>query len=340
MTRQPLFLLASALIALTGEGVADDHSTPVDITNFARAETDTYMRANMAAFDAGVGDLMHIRQPVTPQNQTVIRQNQDTLYSGVVLDLSEPATITLPDTGERYQSMHVINQEHYMFVESAPGDYRLTQDEVGTRFVMVNFRTFVDPADEADVEAARAAQDGIQVSGGGPGPFEAPAWDQDDLQIARQALSQVAALGFNTRYAFGREDEVRPVDFLVGAAAGWGGLPAQAAMYVLESVDENNGETPHSVTVSDVPVDAFWSFTVYTAEGYLGENQAGINSFNGVTATPNADGSITMHFGACEDGRVNCIPITPGWSYAVRMYEPRPEIIEGEWRFPQPTPMD
>ncbi|MFN2221718.1 MAG: hypothetical protein ACK2UH_04155, partial [Candidatus Promineifilaceae bacterium] len=36
-----------------------------------------------------------------------------------------------------------------------------------------------------------------------------------------------------------------------------GGLPLSAAMYVVDSVAENDGETPHSVTVKDLPVDAF-----------------------------------------------------------------------------------
>ena len=51
----------------------------------------------------------------------MIRSNQDTLYSGLVLDLSKPATLTLPEIGGRYMSAHVINQDHYMFVESEPG---------------------------------------------------------------------------------------------------------------------------------------------------------------------------------------------------------------------------
>lgn len=51
--------------------------------------------------------------------------------------------------------MQVINQDHYMFVESAPGTYRLTEDEVGTWFAIVNLR------------ARGTGWDGITVSGGG-----------------------------------------------------------------------------------------------------------------------------------------------------------------------------
>ena len=128
---------------------------------------------------------------------------------------------------------------------------------------------------------------------------------------------------------------MRPIDHLVGAAAGWGGLPAVSAIYVVEAVDQNDGVTPHVVTAKDVPVDAFWSVTVYNAEGYLEANAQGVNSFNNYTAEPNADGSFTLHFGGCDDGRSNCIPITDGWNYAVRLYEPRAEILDGAWTFPQ-----
>jgi hypothetical protein len=235
--------------------------------------------------------------------------------------------------------MHVINQDHYMFVEANPGTYVLTKDNVGTRFAMVNFRTFADPSDTKDVKKAQAAQDGIKLEGGGSGPFNAPDWDQEALAVARKALSDLATLGFNSRYAYGRKDEVRPVDFLVGAAAGWAGLPASAAMYAIDSVDQNDGETAHSVTVKDVPVDAFWSITVYNADGYLEANDLGVNSYNNYTAKPNEDRSHTIHFGDCENGRVNCIPISPGWNYVVRMYEPREEIQSGSWIFPDPVPV-
>ncbi len=328
--------LALAVLLLATPALA---SEPVNVANFVRAESDHMFRQNLAAFDAKVGELFHLRAPTTPDNQTVIRMNQDTLYSAVILDLSKPVTVTLPDLGGRYQSMHVVNQDHYMLFETEPGTYELTEDSVGTRFASVTFRTFADPKDPADLEAAHAAQDAIVVEGGGAGPFEAPDWDLDQLATARQALSDLAVLGFTPTYAFGSEDETRPIDHLVGAASGWGGLPQTAASYVLGSVSANDGKTPHAVTVNDVPVDAFWSITVYNASGYLEANDLGVNSYNDVTAETNDDGSYTIHFGACDDGRVNCIPITPGWNYAVRMYSPREEILDGSWTFPDLAPV-
>ena len=91
-----------ALLVVTGNhaGAADsqvmkaDSSTgngtkPVNVDNFVRAESDHMIRANMKAFNAKVGQLVHVRKPTTPDNQPVIRMNQDTLYSGVVLDTGE-----------------------------------------------------------------------------------------------------------------------------------------------------------------------------------------------------------------------------------------------------------
>ena len=108
----------------------------------------------------------------------------------------------------------------------------------------------------------------------------------------------------------------------VATAAGWGGLPRIAAYYELETVDKSDGKTPYAVTVKDVPVDAFWSITVYNADGYLEANDLGVNSLKHSCAIPNEDGSYTIHFGGCDDGRANCVPITSGWNYTVRIYKP------------------
>jgi hypothetical protein len=332
-----VLILFTAALAVGAAGL--QAAEPVTVDNFVRAETDHMIRLGMKAQGLEVGKLVHAREPTTAENQTVIRSNQDTFYSSAILDLSAPVRFTLPEIGGRYMSMHVINQDHFMFVEAQPGTYDLTEESVGTRFASVIIRTFVDVNDPEDVAEAHAAQDAIEISGGGDDPFESPDWNVDDLAVIRKALNDIAALGFSSTYAYGTEEETRPVDYLVGAAAGWGGLPRSASMYLIRSVDQNDGATPHVVTVKDVPVDAFWSITVYDADGYLAANDRGRNSYNNITAEPNEDGSFTIHFGGCGDGRMNCIPITPGWSYVVRLYEPRSEILDGSWTFPKPQPV-
>jgi hypothetical protein len=46
----------------------------------------------------------------------------------------------------------------------------------------------------------------------------------------------------------------------------------------------NDGTTNYRLTVKDVPVDGFWSVTVYTAEGYLEPNRYDAYSVNNITA--------------------------------------------------------
>jgi hypothetical protein len=90
--------------------------------------------------------------------------------------------------------------------------------------------------------------------------------------------------------------------------------------------------------VRDVPVDGFWSISVYNADGFFERNDRDAYSVNNITATRDADGSITVHFGGCGDERPNCLPITDGWNYIVRLYRPRSEILDGSWRFPSIEP--
>ena len=87
----------------------------------------------------------------------------------------------------------------------------------------------------------------------------------------------------------------------------------------------------------DVPVDGFWSVSVYNAEGYFEPNPRGVYSINSITGVRDADGSITVRFGDHGDDAPNCIPITEGWNYLVRLYRPRPEVLDGTWTFPAST---
>ena len=86
-------------------------SESVNVDNFARAETHRMFTA-LQQQGGGVNVLHHHREPASLDEQPVIRQNRDTLYSSAIVDLSAGATLTLPDAGDRYLSVMVVNEDH------------------------------------------------------------------------------------------------------------------------------------------------------------------------------------------------------------------------------------
>lgn len=95
----------------------------------------------------------------------------------------------------------------------------------------------------------------------------------------------------------------------------------------------------YAITVGDVPVDGFWSISVYNAAGFFEPNESGIYSVNNLTAARDGDGSVTVRFGDHGPGATNCIPITDGWNYLVRLYRPRAAVLDGSWTFPALRPV-
>jgi hypothetical protein len=135
---------------------------------------------------------------------------------------------------------------------------------------------------------------------------------------------------------FGDKDRLNPIDWLLGAAYGSGGNPKEAAIAINVVPEKNDGQTAYVLNVQkDVPVDGFWSVTLYNAKGYAPKNDKGVYSYNNVIAKPNDDGSYTITF----RGRgPNNFELVPGWNYIVRLYRPRSEVIDGHWRFPSAVP--
>jgi hypothetical protein len=332
-----LFVLSTSLASLA------DAAEPLRVTvdNFRRAETDTYFTKFVK--EGGFGKFHHERELASIDDQTVIRLNRDTLYSFGVFDLDAgPVTVTLPDPGKRYMALQVIDEDQYApNVFYAPGSHTLTKADIGTRYVVGAIRTFVNPNDPADIQAVHALQDAIKVEQASPGEFATPAWDQESLNAMRAALLQVVAAngGIDSTHMFGRKDEVDPVQHLLGTAAGWGGNPRYAALYSggAPAPAQGDGKTPYQLTVKDVPVDGFWSVSVYNAEGFFEKNPQNAYTINNVTAKPNADGSVTIHFGG-DANAPNYLHIMPGWNYVVRMYRPRAEILDGTWKLPEAQP--
>lgn len=334
-------ILMAGMLAIALASVRQaDAQTGVFVTpdNFTRAETDMYF--GMFAKHGGFGKFAHLRD--LPLEGTGVRPNRDTLYSEAVFDLDAgPVTITMPNAGNRFMSLLIIDEDHYALrVDYGAGAHTFSKDKVGTRYLFAAVRTLVDPNIAGDMDKAHALQDAVQVEQpNGPGKLELPVWDRASQDKVRDALLALNETLPDLRRAGGRRDEVDPIRHLIATASGWGLNPDKDALYLTVTPASNDGKIIYRLNVpADVPVDAFWSVTVYDATGHFQKNDFNAYSLNSMTAAKGSDGSVDIRFGGCDGKLPNCLPIMGGWNYMIRLYRPRPEILDGGWRFPEAQP--
>ncbi len=319
----------------TLEGLIESAEVSITADNFIRAATDLEFQ-KYVSLAGGINRFYHFREPTPVENQPTIRMNRDTLYSTAVVDISEGATLILPEVADRYMTAMVVNQDHFINeVFFGGGTYTLDMETFDTPYVIVYLRVLVDAADPEDVAAVNVIQDAMTIEANASNPFVAPNYDDEAFEAVVEQLLPLGALGFvpDSSRMFGRREDVHPIRHMLGTIAGWGGLPEEEAFYPAFFPGLPVGAYKIEVP-QNVPVDAFWSVSMYNAEGFYEPNTLNSYSINSVTGAQNADGSMTIHLGACDDGRVNCLPITEGWNYVVRLYRPRQEVLDGSWTFP------
>jgi len=304
-------LTAVITLALHTATLATD-SPKVSINNYVRAETDLHMRTYIAKFDC-FGKFFHVREAYDVTSTATIRPNLDTLYSWGVFNLTSPLTIGLPDPEGRYQSLMIVSQDHSIWAEYGPKEVVLSEENVGTQYALLLVRTFLDPNNEEDVKAAHALQDAVTIKQADHGEFQVPTWKIEEVEVMRNAINVLAPFASDSSKIFGRKEELDPIYWLLGAAVGWGGLPAKDSTYAGGFPEKNDGNTPYTLTVKDVPVDAFWSVTVYDKEGMFAVNEYNDYSYSSVTAKRYEDDSVIIHFGG-DPKQDNFIFIVPGWT--------------------------
>ena len=260
-----------------------------------------------------------------------MRINFDTLYSTAIVDLTEDAVLTMPETDGRYQSAWIITDEHYnpmAFVE--PGTYTLTQENVGRRYATIAVRTQVNVADLEDLAVVHKLQDQLKLEQKSSGAYiPSHNWDVEEVLAMRAKYQRIGKEeGITSETMFGKKGEVALKDHNVGTATGWGGLTPERAVYPTLYGESTE---PQTLTLKDVPTNAFWSITVYDAEGYP---QGDVYNINSAFAVPEADGSVIIRFGGDENAP-NYMDIFDGWNIALRIYEPTEAYFNGEWVMPE-----
>ena len=261
------------------------------------------------------------------------------MFRAGVFDLDAgPVTVTLPDPGGRYMSLIVIDEDQYAVTTYAPGKFTYTKEQTGTRYVLLGIRTFIDLNDPQDPAKVHALQDAVTIRQKHPGTFEAVNWDPVTHKQVRDALIVLAETS-DTRRMFGPRYTVDPVRHLIGSATSWGGNAETDATCFTVAPTRNDGQTVHRLTVPGaVPVDGFWSISVYRADGYFHKNDRDAYTLNSLSAARDADGSVTIQFGGCgrQDRQL------PAHHAGVENYRtplsPIAGILNGRWVFPEARP--
>lgn len=326
----------SLMVAVPFLATAAAAQQTVTPETFIRAETDRKFH-EFVALAGGVNSFFHFRAPTPLDQQTVVRMNRDTLYSGAVIDVTGGATITFPEIPDgRYASILIIDNDHYApVVFYDPGVHEIPAE---TDFMAAAIRIqLFNPNDPAEVALVNSLQDQFVITAANANPLPPFDWDMASLYALRAEYESQAAGFPNRNGMMGPRGQVNEETRHIAAATSWGLFPEWDATYL---TDFPGVGTDQCFTATyDVPENgAFWSITVYDATGFIAYERSVVNSSN---ATLNADGTFTVFYGSealCGDVP-NRLDSPEGWNLMMRIYLPGPSVLDGSYTLPQVMPV-
>lgn len=285
--------------------------------NFSSAMADIYFQEVIGR--GGDNTFAHMRQVSSVENQNIIRENRDTLYSWGIFDVRNGLEITLPAAGDLYMSALVIDNDTfivreedysetgdigtYQAYEDRPRTVRISHAQTVTDFLYIILRTQTDQTSAGD-ERARALQDQVRVSNGeAPESWTARDWDLEAVREMQAAfvpyLEEIVSQG--TEKGYNERGKTEPFIHNFYSAIGWGGQLERYASYGTTADLTEFGTGCAVATIAPPPIDfersGFWSYQVYGLDGYIASNNSTLNNQNTIA---NADGTITLRFGSKE----------------------------------------
>lgn len=329
--------LVSGLALSPAAAAPPPAATIVTPQTYARAETDRSFY-NVQQQAGGINKFFKIRKPTPLDQQTVVRMNKDTLYSAAIVDTSKGATITIPKMPPgRYFSVELVDNDHYApAVIYTPGVHKLPTD---TRYLATLVRIqLLKPDDPADVALVNKLQDQFIITAGSAVPMQKPKWDKASLEkLTAHYNREYAKYDKNPDGWMAARGVADDKTRQIYVAAGWGGLPNKDAAY-LNYTPKLPASGCYTATYKPPENAAFWSITVYGADGYMKSSNNILNMANRKAA---ADGNVKVFFGsraACGDVP-NRLDISEGWNFTMRVYRPGKSVRDGSYVLPAVKPV-
>jgi len=181
-------------------------------------------------------------------------------------------------------------------------------------------------------------QDQFVIKANSADPFPEPKWDKKSLEeLTAKYNAEFAKFDLYPDGWMGKRGEADETTRHLGCAGAWGLFPNKDAVYINYN-GHLSADKCHTATYQVPENNAFWSITVYGADGYM---KSVNNILNASNTKMNADGTFTVYFGAAETcGDVpNRLDTTEGWNFLMRTYRPGKSVLEGAYKLPAAKPM-
>jgi hypothetical protein len=313
-------------IALLSSPSFEKDGVPVDMFNIVRAETAKYFAEETIL--SGGNTMRHERTGIDLKDQTVIRSNFDLIYSYGVYDISGGLEITVPKY-DLYQIVQVFDENHVTIAVVYPGEtVKLSQDNVTYgNHVYLFMRTQRRSNDEKGLKELNKRQDAVVIKAGSSQPYNSEMkYDPVTFNALRNHLltTGIKKAVIHEGFIEDLDDIVFPHYQMVNLG-GWAGLPATHAFYFVVIPGDEAARKGECSTSTFYPPklqyerNGYWSLTLYNQQGWVATGKFNTNSHK---ATPNKDGSYTLHFN-CGDDAINNLEVVENWNGLFRNYLPK-----------------
>jgi len=313
----------------------------ITLDNFIHADSTRAYLKELAFNGNKINSVRPTRERTDTDNQDVIRMNDDTLYSRIILDVKGGATITLKPY-EGFQNANVLDINHSQVATlDGAGTLKINESMLTEgQHVYIIVRTGLLrslPKDEM-MKRAYKAQDNISITYHSSEQFvPSVKYDFDTMDAVKYKLFSIVAKDpekYLVRNAFGKKGVRDEPSARVMIAIGWGGLHGNQAVY-----SPFTGFREREVFTIDRPNlkykdGGFFSFTMYNEYGWIATKKYAINS-DDMKANP--DGTYTITFLASgepvQKGDLNIVRTPRGklWTGVLRAYAPVEKIEIYDW---------
>lgn len=318
-----------AAIGISSSIQAKTAGVAVTPDNFIHADSTRAFLKEIAASYGKVNHIRPVRELTNTDNQDVIRMNEDTLYTRVILDVRGGAAISTKEY-KGFQNINIIDINHSQ-IASLTGHGTLKIDESMLTeghhvYVIVRTGLLRDLPEKEMMKKSHKAQDEVSITFNSSEPFVPSVnYDYSTLDTVKYKILKAFALNPQKDVAkdgLGTVKERDPDKARVIVAIGWGALAGQQAVYAPFTGYKERA----SFTITDKPNShktGFFSITIYNADGYIANINYSINSDDMVT---NKDGSYTITFlasgEAVNEGEKNIVRTPRGkfWTGVLRSY--------------------